>query len=72
MALLNVCLKLPVVKSGKSLVGDVGKKKYTVPDFNSQPDKDENDPFIAKTNIWNKFQTNGKLLGGLAVLDYQT
>ena len=40
-----------------------------MPDFNSQPDKDENDPFIAKTNIWNKFQTNGKLLGGLAVLD---
>ena len=40
-----------------------------VPDFKSQPDKDENDPFIAKTNIWNKFQTNRKLLGGLAVLD---
>jgi len=40
-----------------------------VPDFNSQPDKDENDLFIGKTNICNKFQTNRKLLGGLAVLE---
>lgn len=42
-----------------------------VSDFVSQSDadKDENDLFIRKTNICNKFQTNGKLLVGMAVLD---